>query len=100
MDNISEKWPDIMHFLTPRAKRNAIWRVIGRLILGSALYHIWQERYMRLFQKGSRSVDTLVSCIFKEVRLKMLSLSFKESANVVKAFKVWKIDFPRKSEHG
>lgn len=54
MDTISEKWSDIMQFMCLRVKKNSIWNIIGRLLLGTTAYHVWQERNMRLHNKGSR----------------------------------------------
>lgn len=92
MHNISEKLGDIKGYLSPRANRNSVWSVIGRLLFGSTVYHVWQERNMRLYNKESRSVACVVSMIFKEVRLKLLSLFFKNSCNSMTALKLWRME--------
>lgn len=92
MPNISEKWIDIINYLSPRAKHNSSWSVVARLLLGSMVYFVWQERNIIIFKKGRRSIDCLVGLIFKEVRLKLMSLSFKNSSRSAHVLKIRRID--------
>ncbi|PWA35854.1 reverse transcriptase zinc-binding domain-containing protein [Artemisia annua] len=73
------------------SKGNSVWNVFGKLVFAATVYHIWQERNLRIFNHGPRSVDKLVCNIYEAVRLKLMSLSIKHSRNSVKALAMWKI---------
>ncbi|PWA65993.1 FAR1 DNA binding domain, Zinc finger, SWIM-type, MULE transposase domain, FHY3/FAR1 family [Artemisia annua] len=62
-----------------------------RLVFGAAVYYIWQERNLRLFQKKFRSEEAVFKIIVDIVRHKLLSLRIKRSVESVKAADIWKI---------
>ncbi|GJR59950.1 sodium/hydrogen exchanger 6 [Tanacetum coccineum] len=65
--------------------------IVGRLILASSAYFIWQERNNRIHSKPSRNEDQVAKIIVEMVRLKLASINFKnkESVRLMKA--IWKI---------
>lgn len=59
MHDVNGSWKEIVDFLQPIAKRNAIWSIIGRLVFSATSYYIWQERNNSVFKKPSRSSNQL-----------------------------------------
>ena len=78
----SNRWKDIVlnMEITPTVKN--IWSVGGRLCLAAAVYSVWRERNLRLFQNCSRSWDEILAEIKNNVRMKLSCLKVKESANL------------------
>ncbi|GKB17018.1 hypothetical protein Tco_0850941, partial [Tanacetum coccineum] len=68
MNVVSEVWDDIIAYLHLKSKGNSVW--------------VSLERNMRIFHKGSRSVENLCNIIFETVSLKLLSLQMKSLSNV------------------
>ncbi|GJS78622.1 RNA-directed DNA polymerase, eukaryota, reverse transcriptase zinc-binding domain protein [Tanacetum coccineum] len=59
------------------------------LLIGSVVYMLWQERNLRIFQGNSRIVDVICNIIKDLVRLRLLSLKIKGSAQVLQAAEMW-----------
>ncbi|PWA77085.1 reverse transcriptase domain, Reverse transcriptase zinc-binding domain protein [Artemisia annua] len=87
LDNVSCIWAEIISGIS-----------IQRLVFGAAVYYIWQERNLRLFQKKFRCEETVFKIIVDIVRHKLLSLKIKRSVESVKAAVIWKI--PLMSSNG
>ncbi|GKE26316.1 putative reverse transcriptase domain-containing protein, partial [Tanacetum coccineum] len=62
---------------------------------GASIYFLWQERNIRMFQDKARSVDTLVALIKDTVRLRVMSLSLNDSAQVSEAANLWNFHVDR-----
>ncbi|GJX63679.1 hypothetical protein Tco_0296579 [Tanacetum coccineum] len=69
----------------------SIWRVIRKLCLAAGVYFIWQERNMRLFSNYKRDEKELFDIMCEELRAKMVSISVKNSNNVLQAEAVWNV---------
>ncbi|XP_071694787.1 uncharacterized protein [Rutidosis leptorrhynchoides] len=68
-------------------------RVIeAKLLLGASVYFLWQERNARIFKNQTRSVDKLMEVIFSTVRLKFMSLRWKNSIQAQTLKASWKIN--------
>ena len=64
-------------------------------MFGAAIYFIWQERNVRVYQQKERSVDCLSNLIVDTIRLKIRGLTIKLSNEVVKAYKIWNVPLDR-----
>ena len=62
-----------------------------------AVYYIWQERNIRIFQNDFRTKETVFKIIVDSVRHKFLGLNIKRSVETEKASVIWKI--PMKNCH-
>ncbi|GJW95483.1 hypothetical protein Tco_0175155 [Tanacetum coccineum] len=62
---------------------------------GAAIYFVWQERNIRTFQDKVRNVDVVCNLIKDTVRLRVLSLSLKDFAQVCDAAKIWEFHVVR-----
>ncbi|GJW54733.1 hypothetical protein Tco_0098818 [Tanacetum coccineum] len=63
--------------------------VVGKgLVIGAAIYFEWKERNIRTFQDKIRNVDVVCNLIKDTVRLRVLSLSLKDFAQVCDAAKI------------
>ena len=91
MDNIPSRMEDIVAALIPISSKSSIKSVIARLVVAASSYFIWQERNNRIFKKSSRKVEKLRDVIITIIRLKLMSLRFKKSANVARCLDHWQI---------
>ncbi|GJV32892.1 RNA-directed DNA polymerase, eukaryota, reverse transcriptase zinc-binding domain protein [Tanacetum coccineum] len=69
----------VLDFLLSMPINKSIWSIIQRIVLGSVVYVLWQERNLRLFQGNSRTVEVICNIIKDLVRLWLLSLKIKGS---------------------
>ncbi|PWA51007.1 reverse transcriptase zinc-binding domain-containing protein [Artemisia annua] len=98
LDNVSCIWAEIVSGISIRTANNSLWSVIQRLVFGAAVYYIWQERNLRLFEKKFRSEEAVFKIIVDIVRHKLLSLRITQSVDSVNAAVIWKI--PLMSSNG
>ncbi|GKA16833.1 hypothetical protein Tco_0696670 [Tanacetum coccineum] len=71
--------------------KNSIWSVVRRLCIADAMYHLWQERNTRLFQKKERSSKVLVKCIMDSVKSRLLTLKVRSSSAIKEVEEKWEI---------
>ncbi|GKD20967.1 RNA-directed DNA polymerase, eukaryota, reverse transcriptase zinc-binding domain protein [Tanacetum coccineum] len=69
LDGISNDWAMVISGLVNKPANNSIWSVVQRLVFGSAIYFIWQERNIRRMEQRERSIDGLFKVIFDTVRI-------------------------------
>ncbi|XP_071699770.1 uncharacterized protein [Rutidosis leptorrhynchoides] len=84
-------WKSTRDTFIPFAARNLSRMVVPKIVFAATVYFIWQERNSRLFGGKARSVDQMFEIIFSTVRMKLLSLKFKESYNVRVMKDNWKV---------
>lgn len=82
---------DIVAFLVHVAKSRAIRVIICKLVFAATCYFIWQERNTRLFKKTKRSHEQIIMLITSNIRLKLMTCSFKRSHNVQTLLHLWKV---------
>ena len=99
MDGISNEWPYIISRVVNLPAKNKVWSVVQRLVLGAAVYYIWQERNIRRMQFMERSCECLVKIVIKSVRMKLMGLSLKMSANVVNMSSIWNLPIDKTVYH-
>ncbi|GKF05861.1 hypothetical protein Tco_0036529, partial [Tanacetum coccineum] len=95
MDHAPYGWSQIKEFMLKRPINKSIWSILQRLLIGASIYFLWQERNIRMFQDKARSVDTLVDLIKDTVRLRVMSLSLNDSAQVSEAANLWNFHVDR-----
>ncbi|GJR09817.1 zinc knuckle CX2CX4HX4C containing protein [Tanacetum coccineum] len=81
--------------LLPLAKMRSIRSVVCKLVFAASCYFIWQERNFWLFKKMKRSQDHILDMIKSNVRLKLLTCSFKQTSNVLMIANIWKLPMSR-----
>ncbi|XP_071741014.1 uncharacterized protein [Rutidosis leptorrhynchoides] len=89
--SLNDNFGDIINMLKSSPYKRNIWSIIHRLVLGAAVYYIWQERNCRIFKQSSRSDAELIDIIQLNVRLKLCELKVKNSRGVQVAARVWKL---------
>ncbi|PWA42018.1 Phytosulfokine [Artemisia annua] len=99
LDNIGNEWAGVISFIVNKPTTNNIWSVIQRLVLGSAVYRIWQERNNRRAGQVIRSEDCVFNHIVGIIRMKLLGLKLKLSPNVYKAAYIWNIPLGRNEQN-
>ncbi|XP_071739584.1 uncharacterized protein [Rutidosis leptorrhynchoides] len=77
-----DDWKLCRDVLIPVANRNSSTVVVAKLCYAATVYFIWQERNNRVFKRKAKSVEQLFEMIISNVRLKLMSILFKDSARV------------------
>ncbi|XP_071694395.1 uncharacterized protein [Rutidosis leptorrhynchoides] len=90
---IGYNWKDIMQLLIPYAHRRVARMLVAKFLLAATVYFIWQERNARLFKGESRDRNKLFNIIYGTVRLKLMSVKFKESHQVKQETDVIAVNF-------
>ncbi|GKB52708.1 RNA-directed DNA polymerase, eukaryota, reverse transcriptase zinc-binding domain protein [Tanacetum coccineum] len=91
MENISNEWASVISGIVLKPTSNFIWSVIQRLVWGAVVYFLWQERNVRRVNQIYRSEECLFKCIVETIRLKLMGLALKKSAEVLKAARMWNL---------
>ncbi|GJV01380.1 hypothetical protein Tco_1334949 [Tanacetum coccineum] len=84
-----DTWPNLVDELSSNQNRRNVWTVIRNLCLVAAVYYIWQERNLRLFQNSKREANDLADIMIEELKAKMVSIAVKNSNNVLLAELIW-----------
>ncbi|XP_071694714.1 uncharacterized protein [Rutidosis leptorrhynchoides] len=88
---ISDKWKIIVERLIPFAQRKVARVMVTKILFSATVYYIWLERNSRLFKGEARDPKKLVDIIHGTVRLKLMSVKFKESQHVRNLKIAWQI---------
>ncbi|XP_071719273.1 uncharacterized protein [Rutidosis leptorrhynchoides] len=87
----NNSWRDIRDSLVPYTSRRIVRVVVTKLAYAAMTYFIWQERNNRFFKGKSRTVNQVFEVIYSTVRMKILSLKFKDSSHLRVMKDTWKI---------
>ncbi|KAJ0616007.1 putative reverse transcriptase zinc-binding domain-containing protein [Helianthus annuus] len=91
MQHLTDNWENVLDHLVSKAKSKSAKSVIGRLLAAATVYHIWQERNCRLFSDRKRSVTQVADAIVASVRLKLITMRFKNTRQVDQILRDWKL---------
>ncbi|GKD02269.1 retrovirus-related pol polyprotein from transposon TNT 1-94 [Tanacetum coccineum] len=91
MPNIPSDLNDIVECIKPVASSHSIRSVVCKLVFSASCYFIWQERNGRLFKKIKRSQDQIFELIKTNVRIKLLTCSFKKTSRDQQLVDIWKL---------
>ncbi|XP_071727686.1 uncharacterized protein [Rutidosis leptorrhynchoides] len=89
--SISDEWKNIVEKLIPFAQRKVARVMVTKILFSATVYYIWLERNSRLFNGEARDPKKLVDIIHGTVRLKLMSVKFKESQHVRNLKIEWQI---------
>jgi len=89
MNHVSPSWQHIIQQLIADSKSKSIVAIIGRLVVASAAYFIWQERNARAFNEHPRPPEILAKHILRTVQYRLLGLKLKRTARVVHTLNRW-----------
>ncbi|XP_071704187.1 uncharacterized protein [Rutidosis leptorrhynchoides] len=87
----STDWKTFTLIITPYASKKSANMVVTKLLFAATVYFVWQERNNRMFKGRKRSTDALFREIYATVRLKLMSVRFKESRQVNELKMAWNI---------
>ncbi|GJR23457.1 RNA-directed DNA polymerase, eukaryota, reverse transcriptase zinc-binding domain protein [Tanacetum coccineum] len=91
----SEDWQTIVDEVSRMDANNNIWNVLRRLVIGAAVYFVWQERNDKMFKQSKRDKDTLMQLITETVKLRLMSFKVKESKAVRDVEVLWNVQMKR-----
>ncbi|PWA48598.1 Zinc knuckle CX2CX4HX4C [Artemisia annua] len=98
LENVGNDWASVISAIVNKPATNTIWSVIQTLIFGASAYNIWHKRNTRRVEQVCRSDHGVFKCIVDTVRLKLLGLNLKYTADVCKAAEISSIPI-RKNEY-
>ncbi|PWA72042.1 Phytosulfokine [Artemisia annua] len=96
LENVGNKWARVISSIVNKPAANNIWSVIQRFVLSAAVYSIWLKRNNRRANQTIRDEEVVFNSIVNTVRMKLLGLKLKYTANVHKASIIWNIPLGRK----
>lgn len=88
---VPDDWGSIVNYMQNLPMSKSIWSILQRLVVGACVYYVWQERNLRQFQSKYRSVEDMCKVIHQVIRLKMMSLTIKDSKQVREAAEIWNL---------
>ncbi|GJS50125.1 hypothetical protein Tco_0600246 [Tanacetum coccineum] len=81
---LSECWDHVIDEMKVLPSNKNIWSIVRRLVCGTAVYYIWQERNNRLFRNEKRDINTIINIAKEAVGMKLLGIKVKESGMLKK----------------
>ncbi|XP_020266060.1 uncharacterized protein LOC109841507 [Asparagus officinalis] len=66
-------WGEIIHWYSCNLKRKGLTESLKKMALSSSVYHLWQERNLRIFQFKTRQPDVLFRAIKLSILTKILN---------------------------
>ncbi|GKA20108.1 putative reverse transcriptase domain-containing protein [Tanacetum coccineum] len=91
MESVPPVLEDIMLWFQPMAAKRTFKNIVGKLLFAATAYYVWLERNNRLFKNTKRTPDELKDLILGMVRLKLVTLRFKNKASVISMLSIWKM---------
>ncbi|PWA76106.1 RNA-directed DNA polymerase, eukaryota, Reverse transcriptase zinc-binding domain protein [Artemisia annua] len=88
---IHVSWDNTVRDLIEANNGNNIGSVVRRLCFAASVYSIWHERNFRAFRDVRREVTDVVSTVFETVKMKLMSLTVKNSNAVREVESDWAI---------
>ncbi|XP_071739552.1 uncharacterized protein [Rutidosis leptorrhynchoides] len=89
--NFSDGLKDFTLILSPFAARNVARILVVKLLFAASVYFVWKERNNMLFKKKKRSYKQVYDIVYATVRLKLMSLRWRNSSQVLHLKSNWKI---------
>ncbi|XP_071714513.1 uncharacterized protein [Rutidosis leptorrhynchoides] len=88
---VYDGWRDFRAILSPFADRNIARIIIVKLLFAASVYCIWNERNARFFKKRKSSCKQIYDLIYCTIHLKIMSIRWKSSPQVLRLKSDWKI---------
>ncbi|GJW50352.1 protein LAZ1 [Tanacetum coccineum] len=79
MELVPPVLPDIMAYIKPMQHKRTVKSIFGKLVLAASACFIWNERNDWPFKKVKKSLEDIRDHIMITLRLKILSLRFKDT---------------------
>nr|GEV10586.1 hypothetical protein [Tanacetum cinerariifolium] len=80
--NMPDKWDLIIKRMEELPCNRNIMSILRRVVISACIYYIWSERNRRLFSYEKRSYSNLTDEITNNVRLKLTTLTVKDSRQI------------------
>nr|GEV28524.1 hypothetical protein [Tanacetum cinerariifolium] len=69
MTNVSSDWKDIIKKLVNHPCNNVVRSVVRRINVATAIYYIWKERNLRIFNNAKVPCENVLQMIIENIRL-------------------------------
>ncbi|XP_071740241.1 uncharacterized protein [Rutidosis leptorrhynchoides] len=87
----SNDWRVIVDHISPLASRNLAHILVFKLCLAATIYGLWHKRNCRIFKKVFQTEKQVFDAIVSNVRLKLITILFKQLPNVARIRDTWKL---------
>ncbi|PWA63876.1 reverse transcriptase zinc-binding domain-containing protein [Artemisia annua] len=94
VQSLSQSWMCNVEAMATN-NNNTIKSVVSRLVFGSMVYFIWQERNKRQFTNERRNCQSLAEVILDTVKLRLSGLQILNSVNVQDVAREWNVKFKK-----
>ncbi|GJR59120.1 hypothetical protein Tco_1501282 [Tanacetum coccineum] len=84
-------WNNNVEAFAKKWNGNSINNVIRRISLAASVYLVWQEKNNRIFKDEIRSPDEIYKTLEDIIKMRLMSLTVKNSVAVKKAQEVWNV---------
>ncbi|GKC65566.1 hypothetical protein Tco_1098164 [Tanacetum coccineum] len=87
----NEKWHDILDTMSKIPCNKSIMSILRRIVLAACVYDIWNERNSKLYGNGKKSYKDLLKTTVNSLRMKLASLTVRNSSRVTEVSKQWQV---------
>lgn len=87
--------PDQLSRMVSLGSKNNIGSIVGRLLVGAAVYLTWKERNLRMFQGKKRTGEVMIQLVVENLRAFMMTLTVKDSLAVTIMGGRWNVKMTR-----
>ncbi|GJU00959.1 hypothetical protein Tco_1111297 [Tanacetum coccineum] len=94
---VIDTWENTLDQISKFKNDKSVWTVIKKICFAAAVYYIWQERNMRLFDNHKREAKDLTDILSEEVKARLMSITVKDSESVIQAENAWNVIFEKKN---
>ncbi|GJW84566.1 RNA-directed DNA polymerase, eukaryota, reverse transcriptase zinc-binding domain protein [Tanacetum coccineum] len=91
MDKIDYQWNEVVSELLKYKHGKNIWSAVRRISFAAMIYYIWQERNQRILRGENRDTDELFKAISEVIKLNLINIRVRNTADVRKVAKLWEI---------
>ncbi|GJW01885.1 RNA-directed DNA polymerase, eukaryota, reverse transcriptase zinc-binding domain protein [Tanacetum coccineum] len=96
--NMPDKWELIMQKMVELPNNRSIMSILKRIVVAACIYYIWGERNRMLFTNEKRGNGALTVEITNYVRLKLTSLTVKDTKQVRDVNEIWQVKMNQREE--
>nr|GEV67814.1 hypothetical protein [Tanacetum cinerariifolium] len=82
MVNMPGDWEGVVNAMNMQSNANNTKSALRRLVIGAAIYYVWQERNKRTFANETKMLS-LLELIFENIRLNLISPKVKSSTHIL-----------------
>ncbi|PWA92677.1 ulp1 protease family, C-terminal catalytic domain-containing protein [Artemisia annua] len=88
---MTDSWSEILPLMVKLSSNKSIMSILRRIVVAAYVCYIWNERNKKIFTNMRRNCQELLSIITNIIRMKLVSLTVKESKQVDRVSREWQM---------